>query len=72
MTLTTAAMSLLYCIYLSAWLQLYNVLCQRFGYALETYALLNMPVILIIVACLLLFTRGMAGRGESEVRLARH
>ena len=72
MTLTTAAMSLLYCIYLSAWLQLYNVLCQRFGYALETYALLNIPVIVAIVACLLLFTRGMAGRRESEVRLARH
>lgn len=72
MTLTTAAMSLLYCIYLSAWLQLYNVLCQRFGYALETYALLNVPVIVLIVACLLLFTRGMAGRRESEVRLAPH
>ena len=72
MTLTTAAMSLLYCIYLSAWLQLYNVLCQRFGYALETYALLNIPVIVVIAACLLLFTRGMAGRRQSEVRLARH
>lgn len=72
MTLTAAAMSLLYCIYLSAWLQLYNVLCQRFGYTLEIYALLNIPVILVIAACLLLFTRGMAGRGESEVRLARH
>ncbi len=63
---------MLYCIYLSAWLQLYNVLCQRFGYALETYALLNIPVIVVIAACLLLFTRGMAGRRESEVLLARH
>ncbi|WP_317202908.1 MFS transporter [Janthinobacterium sp.] len=72
LTLTSAAMSLLYCIYLAAWLQLYNVLCQRFGYSLSTYALLNIPVILTIVAFLLIFSRGMATRGNSAALLAQH
>ena len=72
LTLTSAAMSLLYCVYLAAWLQLYNVLCQRFGYSLSTYALLNIPVILMIMAFLLIFSRGMAARGESAVLQVQH
>ena len=44
MSLTSSAMSLLYCLYLAAGLELYNAVCARFDYALGAYALLNVPL----------------------------
>ena len=44
MNLTSCAMSLLYCLYLAAGLELYNAVCARFDYALGAYALMNAPL----------------------------
>jgi DHA1 family multidrug/chloramphenicol efflux transport protein-like MFS transporter len=44
MSLTSSAMSLLYCLYLAGGLELYNAVCARFDYALGAYALMNAPL----------------------------
>ena len=44
MSLTSCAMSLLYCLYLAAGLELYNAVCAHFDYALGAYALMNAPL----------------------------
>ncbi|MDC8759230.1 MFS transporter [Janthinobacterium fluminis] len=69
-TLASAALSLLYCIYLAIWLHIYNLLCGKFGYTLSTYALLNIPAILVIFSCLLIFSKGMPARGGKVAELS--
>jgi len=56
MSLTSSAMSLLYCIYIAVGLELFNLLCERFDYALAAYALANVPLGIVIYLCLLRFT----------------
>ena len=58
MSLTSCAMSLLYCLYLAAGLELYNALCAHFGYALGAYALMNAPLGVFLFLAL----RRIAGR----------
>ncbi|WP_256079585.1 MFS transporter [Massilia sp. YIM B04103] len=57
MSLTSSAMSLLYCIYISAGLEIYNLVCEKFNYSLSSYALFNVPLGLAIYIGLLLFVR---------------
>jgi DHA1 family multidrug/chloramphenicol efflux transport protein-like MFS transporter len=57
MPLVSSAMSFLYCVYISLWLLVYNKMADVFGYRLSTYALMNIPVICLICACLWLFLR---------------
>jgi MFS transporter, DHA1 family, multidrug/chloramphenicol efflux transport protein len=56
MSLTSSAMSLLYCVYIAVGLELFNLLCERFEYALAAYALANVPLGIVIYLCLLRFT----------------
>ncbi|MES2741476.1 MAG: MFS transporter [Pseudomonadota bacterium] len=44
MSLTSSAMSLLYCIYISLGLEIYNLVCEHFNYTLASYALFNVPL----------------------------
>jgi DHA1 family multidrug/chloramphenicol efflux transport protein-like MFS transporter len=62
MSLTSSAMSLLYCLYLSAALEIYNLVCDKFGYSLSSYALFNVPLGLLIYFSLLRFIRTNASR----------
>jgi DHA1 family multidrug/chloramphenicol efflux transport protein-like MFS transporter len=55
MSLTSSAMSLLYCIYIALGLELYNLLCEHYHYALSAYALVNVPLGIVIFLCLLRF-----------------
>lgn len=55
MSLTSSAMSLLYCIYIALGLELFNLLCERYDYALSAYALINVPLGIVIFLCLLRF-----------------
>ncbi|HEY0065458.1 MAG TPA: MFS transporter [Telluria sp.] len=57
MSLTSSAMSLLYCIYIAVGLELFNLLCEHFDYALSAYALANVPLGIVIYICLLRFAR---------------
>lgn len=56
MSLTSSAMSLLYCVYIAVGLELFNLLCERFDYALAAYALANVPLGIVIYLGLLRFT----------------
>ncbi|UUZ52362.1 MFS transporter [Massilia sp. H-1] len=55
MSLTSSTMSLLYCIYIALGLELFNLLCERYDYALSAYALINVPLGIVIFLCLLRF-----------------
>lgn len=57
MSLTSAAMSLLYCIYISIGLQAYNLVCERFSYSLASYALFNVPLGVVIFLTLMRFIK---------------
>ncbi|PHV09002.1 MFS transporter [Janthinobacterium sp. BJB412] len=52
MSLTSSAMSLLYCVYISAGLEVYNLVCEHYAYSLASYALFNVPLGLLICLCL--------------------
>lgn len=56
MSLTSSAMSLLYCLIIALGLELFNLLCEHYGYALSAYALANVPLGIVIYLCLLRFT----------------
>ncbi|KQX02036.1 multidrug transporter [Massilia sp. Root418] len=62
MSLTSSAMSLLYCLYLAGGLELYNAVCARFDYALGAYALMNAPLGVFLFLAL----RRIAGRAASS------
>ncbi|HEX8615929.1 MAG TPA: MFS transporter [Telluria sp.] len=55
MNLTSSAMSLLYCVYIAAGVELYNLVCARFDYSLASYALFNVPLGVVIGICLMRF-----------------
>lgn len=57
MSLTSSAMSLLYCVYIAGGLELYNLACDRYGYSISTYALFNVPLAVCIYLGLQLFVR---------------
>lgn len=57
MSLTSSAMSLLYCLYISLGLGVYNLVGEKFDYSLSSYALLNVPFGLLIYCALLRFLR---------------
>ena len=57
MNLTSSAMSLLYCIYISLGLEVYNLVCDIHGYTLASYAVCNLPVGIGVYLGLLLFIR---------------
>ncbi|HEV7814880.1 MAG TPA: MFS transporter [Janthinobacterium sp.] len=57
MSLTSSAMSLLYCLYISLGLEIYNLVCDKFSYSLSSYALFNVPLGLLIYFSLLRFIR---------------
>jgi len=70
MSLTSAAMSLLYCLYIALGLELYNAVCERFGYALQAYALCGIPVALAVCAGLFHLARGYDARVRDAVPVA--
>lgn len=57
MSLTSSAMSLLYCLYISLGLGVYNLVGEQFDYSLSSYALLNVPLGLVIYGALRRFVR---------------
>ncbi|WP_377705764.1 MFS transporter [Pseudoduganella sp. UC29_71] len=63
MSLTSCAMSLLYCLYLAAGLELYNAVCAHFGYTLAAYALMNVPLGAFLFLALRRMARSHAARG---------
>lgn len=63
MSLTSSAMSLLYCVYIAVGLELFNLLCERHDYALSAYALANAALGVVIFLCLLRFA-GAHDRGQ--------
>jgi len=60
MSLTSSAMSLLYCLYISLGLQGYNLVGEQFSYSLSSYALFNIPLGVVIFIALMWFTRNKA------------
>jgi DHA1 family multidrug/chloramphenicol efflux transport protein-like MFS transporter len=65
MSLTSCAMSLLYCLYLAAGLELYNAVCSHFGYTLAAYALMNVPLGAFLFLALRRMARSHAARGAA-------
>lgn len=57
MSLTSSAMSLLYCIYIALGLEVYNLVCEARGFTLASYALCNLPIGIGVWLCLLRFIR---------------
>ena len=57
MSLTSSAMSLFYCIVISAGLEVYNLVCQARGFTLASYALCNVPLGIAVYLGLLRFIR---------------
>jgi DHA1 family multidrug/chloramphenicol efflux transport protein-like MFS transporter len=57
MNLTSSAMSLLYCIYISLGLEAYNLVCDTYGYTLASYAACNLPVGIGVYLGLLYFIK---------------
>ncbi len=57
MSLTSSAMSLFYCIVISAGLEIYNLVCEARGFTLASYALCNLPVGIGVYLCLLRFIK---------------
>lgn len=70
MSLTSAAMSLLYCLYIAAGLELYNAICERFDYALQAYAWCGVPVALAVCAGLFHIARGHDARQRAALPVA--
>lgn len=70
MNLTSAAMSLLYCLYIALGLELYNAVCERFGYALQAYAWCGVPVALAVCAGLFHIARGHDARQRAGLPVA--
>jgi DHA1 family multidrug/chloramphenicol efflux transport protein-like MFS transporter len=54
-SLTTACMSLLYCTYISLGLQFYNIMGNKFGYSIMTYAMINLGIGIVSFILLLIF-----------------
>lgn len=68
MGLTSCAMSLLYCLYLAAGLELYNAVCTHFDYALGAYALMNAPLgVFLFLALRRIASRHAAREAVREV-----
>ncbi|CDG81015.1 major Facilitator Superfamily protein [Janthinobacterium agaricidamnosum NBRC 102515 = DSM 9628] len=65
MSLTSSAMSLLYCIYISGGLVVYNLVGEQFDYSLGSYALFNVPLGLVIFVCLMRFVQQHQPRPEA-------
>lgn len=65
MSLTSCAMSLLYCLYLAAGLELYNAVCAYFDYSLHAYALMNAPLGVFLFLAL----RRIAGKHAAPTAL---
>jgi len=57
MSLTSSAMSLLYCIYISIGLEVYNLVGERFSYSLASYALVNVPLGVVVFLSLMRFVK---------------
>ena len=55
--LSSACMSLLYCIYISLGLEIYNVLGNHFQFTLSSYAYINVLLGVIAFICLLKFVK---------------
>lgn len=62
MSLTSSAMSLLYCLYISFGLQGYNLVGEKFAYSLSSYALFNIPLGVALFLALMWFTRSRAAQ----------
>lgn len=62
MNLTSAAMSLFYCLILAGGLELYNLICERHGYALEAFALCGVPLGAAVCAGLWYLAHGYDAR----------
>jgi len=67
MGMTSAAMSLLYCVVIAAGLEAYNRWCDAGGYTLASYAAANIPVGIVVFIGLLCFLR-LQGRGTVPVQ----
>lgn len=72
MSLTSSAMSLLYCLYIALGLGAYNLVGERFDYGLSSYALLNVPVGLVIYIALRRFLRSHAAPPVTVALPAAH
>ncbi len=70
MSLSSSAMSLLYCLYIALGLQIYNLICEQYSYSLASYALLNVPVGVIIFLCLRAFLKMEKNQKSAEVAVA--
>ena len=57
MSLTSSAMSLLYCIYISVGLEAYNLVGAKYAYSLASYALFNVPLGIVLFLALLWFVK---------------
>lgn len=62
MNLTSSAMSLLYCIYIAAGVEIYNLVCAHFNYSLASYALFNVPLGVVLGICLMRFASNHDGQ----------
>ena len=56
-SLSSAALGLLNCLYLSLGLELYNIVCGWFDYSLASYALFNIPFGILVYLCALKFAK---------------
>ncbi|NHZ64982.1 MFS transporter [Massilia genomosp. 1] len=61
MNLTSSAMSLLYCVYIAAGVEIYNLVGAYFDYSLASYALFNVPLGVLLGICLMRFARNHDG-----------
>lgn len=66
MSLTSSAMSLFYCIVISAGLEVYNLVCEARGFTLASYALCNVPLGIAVYLCLLRFIKTHEDRAPSS------
>jgi DHA1 family multidrug/chloramphenicol efflux transport protein-like MFS transporter len=62
MNLTSAAMSVFYCLIIAAGLELYNVVCERWDYALSAFALCGLPLGAVLCAALWYLAHGYDAR----------
>ena len=68
--LSSAAFSLLNAAYIAIGLEIYNIICGIFDYSLKSYALCNIPVVIVVYLCALKFAKMNDGRVWEEKPMA--
>lgn len=70
MNLTSAAMSVFYCLIIAGGLELYNLVCERWDYALAAFALCGLPLGAVVCAGLWYLAHGHDARRAPQASLS--